>query len=224
MQQAYISGADETAFNNAKDFLTMSLGVLTEDEETFQLLNLLCNHTDYLYAHSLGVSMFAVMIAKQLGWQSPQNLFKLSFAGLFHDIGKKEIPAELLQKPRATLTQQERTLLETHTTRGMEILQSIKNAPTEVIQVAYQHHEDVLGQGFPQALTRMKIHPFSLIVSVANIFCEYTIKGPQNLVPLTGPAAIQAMRTFKSASIDMKVFEALEKVVAASDDAKHVNG
>lgn len=220
MQQAYVSGTDEALFRNAKDFLTTSMDVLTEDEETFTLLSLLSNHTDYLYAHSLGVSMFSVMIAKQLGWQSPQALFKLSFAGLFHDIGKKEIPAEVLQKPRSTLTQQERSLLETHTTRGLEILQSLKTAPTEVIQTAYEHHEDILGQGFPQGIGKHKIHPFSLIVSVANIFCEYTLPGPQNPSPRSASEAIQAMRTFKLASIDAQAFEALGKVVISMKDNK----
>lgn len=218
MQQAYVAGTDEALFRNAKDFLSTSMDVLTADEETYTLLHLLSNHTDYLYAHSLGVSMFSVMIAKQLGWQSPHTLFKLAFAGLFHDIGKKEIPVEVLEKPRSTLTQQERALLETHTTRGFEILQSLKTAPTEVILVAYEHHEDILGQGFPQGLQKLKIHPFSLIVSVANVFCEYTIRGPQNAVPRTASAAIQAMKTFKLASLDPQVFEALMKVTHSMKD------
>jgi len=212
MQQAYVAGTDEALFRNAKDFLTASLDVLTEDEETFTLLNMLSNHSDYLYAHSLGVSTFSVLIAKQLGWKSPQALFKLAFAGLFHDIGKKEIPPALLAKPRSTLTQQERALLESHTTRGMEILRCLKTAPSEVIQVAYEHHEDVIGQGFPQGLTRVKLHPFSLVVSVANIFCEYALRCPQNPIPKNATEAIQAMQSYKLASLDLKTFEALMRV------------
>lgn len=213
MQQAYVAGTDEALFRNAKDFLTTSLDVLTEDEETFTLLNLLSNHTDYLYAHSLGVSTFSVLIAKQLGWQSPQTLFKLAFAGLFHDIGKKEISPEILSKPRSTLSRQERALFESHTTRGMEILQSLKTAPSEVIQVAYEHHEDVIGQGFPQGLTKAKLHPFSLVVSVANIFCEYAIRGPHNTSPRSAAEAIQAMQTYRLAALEPKAFEALRKVI-----------
>jgi putative nucleotidyltransferase with HDIG domain len=219
MQQAYVAGTDEALFRNAKDFLTTSLDILTEDDETYSLLNLLSTHTDYLYAHSLAVSVFSVMIAKQLGWQSPQTLFKLAFAGLFHDIGKKEIPADILGKTRSLLTQKERALLESHTTRGLEILQSLKTAPSEVIQVAYEHHEDVLGQGFPQGVSKLKIHPFSLIVAVANAFCEYTIPSPQMPTPRTAPAAIQAMQTFKLASLDPAAFKALMKVVVTLKEA-----
>lgn len=213
MQQAYVAGTDEALFQNAKDFLTNSLEVLTQDEKTFTMLNLLSSHTDYLYSHCLGVSIFSMMIAKQLGWQSSQNLFKLSFAGLFHDIGKKEIPTDILIRDRCTLTQQERKLLETHPTRGRELLQSIKAVPSEVIQVCYEHHEDVLGQGFPQGLTKNKIHPFSLIVSVADIFCEYTIRSPHLPEPYSAEVAIQKIMTFKAASLDAPPLEALMRIV-----------
>jgi putative nucleotidyltransferase with HDIG domain len=220
LQQAYVSGTDEALFRNAKEFLTTSLDMLTADDETYSLLSLLSSHTDHLYAHSLGVSIFSVMIAKQLGWQSPQTLFKLAFAGLFHDIGKKEISIEILNKSRSALTQQERAQLESHTTRGLEILQSLKTAPTEVIQVAYEHHEDILGQGFPQGLEKARIHPFSLVVAVANTFCEYTIPSPQFPSPRSAPEALHAMRTFKLASLDPAAFQALTKVISEMVPAK----
>lgn len=213
MQQAFVQGTDEAIFKNAKDFLNISIDVLTEDQETFELLNLLSTHTDYLYTHSLAVSMFSVIIARNLGWQSPQTLFKISFAGLFHDIGKKEIPRELLEKPRSLLSQQERTLLETHTTRGKEILESLRTAPSEVIHAAYEHHEDNLGQGYPQRLPRSRIHPVSLVVNVADIFCNYTIKNPQNHYPIGAAEAIVMMKKFKEPAMDDQTFEALIKAV-----------
>lgn len=213
MQQAFVQGTDEALFRNAKDYLTSSMEVLTENQETFTLLELLSTHTDYLYTHSVGVSLFSVMIAKQLGWQSTQTLFKTSFAGLFHDIGKKEISRELLEKPRALLSQQERQEIETHATRGKEILESLRGVPSEVIQAAYEHHEDVLGQGYPQRLNNNRIHPISLIVSVADTFCNYTIRNPQRPEPLTAAEAISAMTMYKATSLDAQSFEALKKIV-----------
>lgn len=213
MQQAFVTGTDEALFRNAKDFLSTSIDVLTEDQQTFSLLGLLSTHTDFLYAHSLGVSVFSVMIAKQLGWQSPQTLFKISFAGLFHDIGKKEIPKELLEKPRLLMTQQERALLETHPTRGKEILESLKTAPSEVIQVAYEHHEDLLGQGYPRGVDHKKIHPMTLIIAVADAFCNYTLKGPNNPDPMTASEAILMIKKTKEASLDADALAALMKVV-----------
>ncbi|NUN05774.1 MAG: response regulator [Bdellovibrio sp.] len=213
VQQAFVQGTDEALFRNAKDFLTTSLDILTEDQQTFSLLNILSSHSDVLYAHSLGVSVFSVLIAKQLGWQSPQTLFKLSFAGLFHDIGKKELRKELLEKPRALMTQEERTLMESHPTRGKEILESLRTAPSEVIQVAYEHHEDILGQGYPRGIDSKRIHPMTSIVTVADAFCNYTLKNPNNPVALFAPEAFLMIRKFKESSLDGEAVAALSKVI-----------
>ena len=219
MQQAFVQDTDEALFRNAKDFISTSIDILTEDQETLALLGLLSTHTDFLYAHSLAVSVFSVMIAKQLGWQSPQTLFKVSFAGLFHDIGKKEIPKAILEKPRSLLTQEERTLIETHPTRGKEILESLKTAPSEVIQVAYEHHEDTLGQGYPRRLDHKRIHPITHIVAVANTFCNYTIKSPNTPNPLNATEAFLMMKKFKEPSLDAQSFEALSRVIKTQKKA-----
>jgi HD-GYP domain-containing protein (c-di-GMP phosphodiesterase class II) len=98
--------------------------------------------------------------------------------GFMHDIGKKEIPAEILQKSRMQLTADEIGLLETHAKRGMEILSKLPGVPEEVPLVALQHHENNLGMGFPAHLTKHKIVPISRLVALANTFCELVFKGP----------------------------------------------
>ncbi len=212
-QQAFASELDPASFSNAKDFITTAVDVLTEDDETFSLLDYLKTHTDHLYAHSIGTSMLSVMIAKELGWQSPQTLFKLAFAGLFHEIGMKEIPREILEKPRVKLSTEERQLIETHPTRGKEILESLKMAPSEAILVAYEHHENALGQGYPRRINHKQMHPLTKIVQVADMFCDYTIVAhPDNKI-YTAQEALRTMETFKLQEIDSTSFQALCKVV-----------
>src|SRR5690606_25994723 len=121
-----------------------SMELLVKDEQTFDLLSILNSHSDHLYAHSLGVSMYSVMIAKAMDWNSTAALFKLSFGGLMHDIGKKEISPEILNKSRASLSYKERQVLETHPVRGKEIMESLKSAPSEVVAIVYEHHENCL--------------------------------------------------------------------------------
>lgn len=113
------------------------------------------------------------------------------------------------------LTQEERALIETHPTRGKEILECMRSVPSEVIQVAYEHHEDVLGQGYPRRLDRNRIHPMTLIVAVADAFCNYTIRNPQMLHPVDALEALRMIRTHKAASLDAQALEALAKVVQA---------
>lgn len=220
VQNAFVVGVDKEALNSARDFLESCMNVFVDDMEIFGLLDLLKDHTDYLYAHSLGVSAFSVMIGKQIGWRSPRTLFKLAFGGLFHDIGKKEIEPSILQKPRAELTMEERRELEMHVTRGKEILESMRNVPIETIRIAYEHHEDILGYGYPRHLRRKSIHPLSLIVSVANVFCEHTVKNYPGQEVKTGPEAIEIMDELSKGSLDATAYKALKSIVKKQSKAR----
>jgi response regulator RpfG family c-di-GMP phosphodiesterase len=211
LERVFTPGADQEEFEIAQDFVNTTLGIVQEDDEAFLLLESLNSHGDFLYAHSLGVSLYGVMIAKEMNWHSTPTLFKISLSGLLHDIGLKEIPREILEKSRAAMSQQERSLYETHTARGMELLNGVKAASGDVILVAYQHHEDWSGCGYPKKLTRSKIHPLSLLLSVADAFCEQTIQGPgrEKLPALT---AIHQMISFQGNTFAPEPFEALKRV------------
>lgn len=212
LENTFVNGVDEKTFNDARDFLATSVEVLTNDSETLSLLEILSTHADYIYAHSLGVSLYSVMIAKKMGWNSSANLFKLSFGGLMHDVGKKEFPKELLDKPRSALTYDERLHLESHVFRGKEILETLKSASSEVVMIAYQHHENVLGQGYPRQLPASKIHPMAKVVSTANEFCKYALKGPNN-PGVPAQKALHLMETYKRDQLDKECMTALKKLI-----------
>ncbi|MCB0414148.1 MAG: response regulator, partial [Bdellovibrionales bacterium] len=214
LEKTFVDGVDKVIFDNAKDFLTTSIDLLAKDDQTFTLLEALNNHTDYLYAHCLGVSMYSVMIAKKMKWSSTANLFKLAFSGLMHDIGKKEIDPDLLLKSRPELTFKERQMIETHAMRGKLILESLKSAPSEAVAVAFEHHEDILGQGYPRQIGKNEIHPMAKIVHVANEFCNYTIKGPHH-PPVSGDKALSLLDNLKRESLDHVAFRALKEIFSS---------
>lgn len=212
VQQSFKVGINESLFTASKDFLTSSIEIFSNDSTSFKMIESLSNHSDFLYSHALSVSILSVLIAKKMGIQSPQFLFKIALSGLFHDIGKKEIPLEILKKSRSLFSPQERALVESHTTRGRDILESNRSMPSEVILVAYEHHEDNLGQGFPQGLIKERIHPFSRIVSLANAVIEYIQPVDESLQPKSFEDAIYTIETFKRTSFDIEALEALKKV------------
>ena len=212
LECAFVKGLDHQDLNEAKNFIETSMDLAAEDAEVFDVLNILSAHTDFLYAHSLGVSCFSIMIGRKLGWNSGPLLFRLGLGGLMHDIGKKEISKDILDKPRALLTQEERRNFESHTTRGKEILESLKSMPSEVVEIAYQHHEDPNGGGFPRAILKTDTHPLSVVVRVANIFCGYAIKSRSSQDIMTGPSAIETMEKMHKDTIDQVAFAALKKL------------
>src|ERR1035438_9099714 len=128
-----------------------------------------------LFAHSVAVSVFSVMIGVQVGWKSVV-LEKLALGGLLHDIGKKEISPEILSKPRALMKESEVAEFESHAVRGMHILRSLPEVPDDVIAIAYEHHEAAFGQGYPRKLKLVYINPLARVVGLANEFALLTMK------------------------------------------------
>jgi putative nucleotidyltransferase with HDIG domain len=176
----YDNGVDPESYTHAQAIVENSISVLCQNESLTTILESLQDHTDFLYAHSLGVSLIGSMIAKSIGWTSTRTLTKISMCGLLHDVGKKEIPKELLQKKRMLLTADEIKLLETHTMRGLEILRQVQSMPEELTQVAIQHHEDCMALGYPMRLTKSHIIPLARLITVANEYCNLAIKNPNS--------------------------------------------
>jgi putative nucleotidyltransferase with HDIG domain len=212
MEHVFVKGMDQKALIEAKDFLNSTIETISADPNINALLETLNQHTDYLYVHSLAVASFSYMVAREMGYTNTPILFKIAMGGLLHDVGKKEFPKEFLAKLRHQWSPEEIQMYESHPIRGREILESIQNVPVEVITMAYEHHENNLGQGFPRKLDRKRINPLSQIVCVANIFAEYVVKRSDNQPVLTTHEALQKIEFHKKDFVNEQVFNALKKL------------
>jgi response regulator RpfG family c-di-GMP phosphodiesterase len=188
VKNVFLEGLDREKIENSSAIIRSTLTVLGSDGHIFELLENINDMTDHVYAHSMGVSVYSVLIAQGMGWHSAPVLFKLSLGGLLHEIGTKEISREILDKPRHELTAQQVAELETHTFRGKEILSNISAVPGDVVQIVLQHHENCYGKG-PLKLKAAAIHPLAKVVALADRFAELAIKNPVH--PLLAP--IQAI-------------------------------
>jgi len=166
LQDSYSNGLDIARFTDAKNLVTATVETLSSDGETASLLEILNSSNDSLYAHSVGVALYSSLLAQQLGWDSTQNLFKITMGGLLHDIGKKELDPSITSKPRRALNADEVKLYESHTVRGRDILIQMPNVPTEVVMIVLQHHENLQGAGFPAGLPDLQIHPMAKLVGL----------------------------------------------------------
>jgi putative nucleotidyltransferase with HDIG domain len=211
LEKAFSKDIDRSSFVEAESFLKITNDVLTDSPSHLDLLLILNEHAEHVYAHSVGVSLFAVMIAKNLGFESNLALNKISMAAMFHDIGKKEIEAEILRKPRHALSSNERKIYESHSTRGKDILLSLKSTPADVIQIVHEHHEDISGQGFPLGRAKKVLHPLSKIIHCANLFVEQAMPDLNN-PGCSGRQAIATIETAYEGRIDLDCLNALKKL------------
>ncbi|MEZ9074178.1 HD-GYP domain-containing protein [Vibrio splendidus] len=141
--------------------------LVSDDNATLHLMNAKADFED-IYFHTLNVSVVALMIGKAKGYNA-QQLKDLSFAALFHDIGKIKIPVAILRKQSA-LTAPEENYLKLHTKYGADIVSGIDDFPESAKKVITQHHEMNDGSGYPEGLKEQDIDELAKIVAVANAF------------------------------------------------------
>jgi putative nucleotidyltransferase with HDIG domain len=119
------------------------------------------------YCHSVNVAVLSLLLGKHVGLDDA-TLTTLVEAALLHDVGKTQIPLEIVKKAGA-LDKQERKLIEAHTTLGAEILVQSEGLHPLTPTIALEHHRGVKGTGYPD-LGNAIPHPMSQIVSVADIY------------------------------------------------------
>jgi PAS domain S-box-containing protein/putative nucleotidyltransferase with HDIG domain len=136
-------------------------------EDTVRAIATLVEIRDpYTAGHQVRVAELAVAIAKQMGLPDEQ-VHAIHIAGVLHDLGKIQIPAEILSKP-GKITDIEYSLIKIHPQAGYDILKDI-DFPWPIAQMVLQHHERLDGSGYPQGLKGDQIILGARILSVADV-------------------------------------------------------
>jgi len=127
---------------------------------------------DYTFQHSINVAVICGVLGKWLGYGGAE-LADLVLAGLLHDVGKTQIPLEILDKPDS-LTDEEMTTMKTHTVSGYKLIKDNVGLSANVMYAVLQHHERMDGHGYPLQVTMDKIHQYARIVAVADTYDAMT--------------------------------------------------
>ena len=127
---------------------------------------------NYTAEHSLRVSIMSVALGRELDLME-KELEDLGMAAMLHDVGKIKIPNEVLNK-EGSLSNEEYLLIKTHAEHGRNLLQSKSDVPPITVDVAYNHHEQLNGKGYPRGISAEKIPYFAKIVSVVDAFDAIT--------------------------------------------------
>lgn len=207
------SGMSKEAFVNSKTIVSATISLVQAKPDLSQLMHTFAQFSNSLYAHSVAVSMISVMIGTGMHWKQALTIEKLGLGALLHDIGLKELPVELINKTRAEMTPEELLEYETHPYRGMMILRSLADIPDDVISIAYEHHENSLGMGYPRRIKQVYTNPLARVVALADEFCDLTMKSPTNAQPRSAADAISYIENVMGQPYWSDAFIALKQLI-----------
>ena len=143
----------------------------------------------YSIGHQQRVSKLATAIAQEM--KLPQDKIEgTRIASLVHDIGKVNLPTEIISKP-GKLIEVEFNLIKNYPKIGYEILKEV-DFPWPIAEIVLQHQEKIDGSGYPRGLKGDEICIEAKILGVANV--------------------VEAMSSYKSYRPALSIDEALVEI------------
>ncbi len=158
----------------------------------------------YTAGHQRRVAEMAATIAEIMGLDT-FRIDGIRLAGLVHDIGKINIPLQILCTP-ARLTALEFELIKTHPEEGYTILKDL-DLPWPIADIVRQHHEYLDGSGYPGGLRGDQILQDARILTVADILESMSSARPYR-PPLGLPAALAEIKRLRGSKLDPDVVDA----------------
>ena len=147
---------------------------INENRDIVNAVNEMRNSDEYLYSHSINVSLLSMLIGKwlKLDYKSIKSLVTSAY---LHDIGMDKVPAEIVNKP-TSLTAEEYDEVKMHCQYGFKTAETMQDMNDDILKGILMHHEREDGSGYPFGLNSKQIHDNAKIIAVADIYDAMTSK------------------------------------------------
>jgi putative nucleotidyltransferase with HDIG domain len=158
------------------------------DQNAILGLAMIKNYDNYLYNHSVNVSIFSLSLAKALGLDK-DVLHAVGIGALLHDIGKTGVSEKIIRKPSG-LSSEEWERVKEHPVLGSNIIKRMEGVEELVGRLIYEHHVRYDHSGYPQ--TAATPHPLSQVITITDAYDALTTLRVYQQ-PYTPPDALKIM-------------------------------
>jgi putative nucleotidyltransferase with HDIG domain len=197
------------ALKDSKAIIDSFVEFMEKEPEAMAQLISLSSHDFYTYNHSLDVSIYGLGLGQVAGY-SGDDLTELGRGALLHDIGKRNVPSEIICK-KGGLNDDEWAQMQKHPLYGLKILNE-HDVSDAIKACCFEHHENFLGNGYPQQLPGPEIHPMARIVALTDTYDALTTKRSYN-TPMMPREALSFMREKLAQRYDPDLLKAMSDVL-----------
>ena len=151
------------------------IDMVVDDNPMFLSLSTIRDYDDYTYTHSMNVAILSLCIGNKIALPR-RSLETLSLAALFHDLGKIDVPREILNKP-GPLNDQELQVMKKHSldsVRRIIRLKTNRQKKASLLLPPFEHHLKYDLSGYPKTPRRKPLSLFGRIICIADVFDALT--------------------------------------------------
>ncbi|MGZ8243371.1 HD-GYP domain-containing protein [Methylomagnum sp.] len=176
------SFADDIKFGTSVD-LQQAKGLVSDcvsnilrNPDAMMFMTQMRNKDEELSQHAFNSCIYSIILGRDAGLGASE-LENLGACGLLHDMGMVSVPADVLNK-RGRLSEDEAMAVRMHTRYGRDVLMSGRNVFSGTVDVAFGHHENIDGSGYPRGLTGSQLNLSCKIVSIVDKYNAITSERP----------------------------------------------
>lgn len=208
------------ALEESKEVIANFVSFIDQEDDAIGNLIGLSSHDFYTYNHSLDVSIYSIGLGAVAGY-SDDDLKELGRGALFHDIGKRHVDPAIICK-NGPLDDAEWAQMQKHPVYGLKLLNDFENISEAIKACAFEHHENFMGNGYPQGLDGEDIHPMARIIAITDCYDAMTTKRSYNepMAPLT---ALEFMHKKLKGKFDPDLLKAMHSVMFQMEEAEKNN-
>jgi putative nucleotidyltransferase with HDIG domain len=209
-----LKSGEKVNIKKAKRIVESMVDQIVEEEQLLFGMTAIKDYDEYTYHHSVNVSILSIALGQRLGLNR-KMLTELGMVALFHDIGKMEIPYDVLNKP-TNFTDEEWNIIRKHPVWGVRALLKLKKLDTLTIKsaiVAFEHHMNFDLSGYPKVRKNIELDFFSRIVCLADQYDAMTSSRVYSRVPLSPDKALSVMMDRAGTQLDPLLFKFFTNMV-----------
>jgi putative nucleotidyltransferase with HDIG domain len=151
--------------------LSVTQSIFRNPDAMFSLLRIK-QADNYTFQHSVAVSTLLISFCRSLEIDLA-FIKQAGIGGLLHDIGKMQVPNQILNKP-GKLSESEFNIMKTHVNKGCVLLKDINGLSPTAFSIAAEHHERYDGSGYPKGLKADEIGYYGQMASIVDVYDALT--------------------------------------------------
>ncbi|MBI4691227.1 MAG: HD-GYP domain-containing protein [Nitrospirae bacterium] len=203
-----IKSGEKVSIKKAKRVVESMVDMILEEEQLLLGMTAIKDYDEYTYHHSVNVSILSIALGQRLGLNK-KTLTELGLVALFHDMGKIEIPNEILNKP-ASFTDDEWNTMKRHPFWGVRAILRLRGFDSTSIRaaiVAFEHHINYDHSGYPGTKKPLDLDFYSKIISLADQYDGMTSSRVYSRIPMPPDRALSLMMERAGTQLDPILFK-----------------
>ncbi|RPF49107.1 HD-GYP domain-containing protein (c-di-GMP phosphodiesterase class II) [Hydrogenoanaerobacterium saccharovorans] len=184
--------------------------ILSKEECLINIVDIK-DYDTYTYTHSMYVCILCILIGIQQCYPK-STLTELGICGLLHDIGKLDVPLEIINK-KSVLTNEEFKVMQSHPDKAVVRLSPCHQISSAVLKGILTHHEKYNGTGYPQGLMGKNIPLYGRITALADVYDALTSQRSYRKA-WSSSDAIEYMMGCADTHFDFELLQSFLKTVA----------